>query len=84
MSILSGAAAAAGLAWINSVGNLGGYVSPMVIGKIRDHSSNPMYPAVLVAASCLMAAGAVLVATREAKRPVLAAEAAGVEVETPL
>ena len=42
-AILSGSAAAAGLAWINSVGNLGGYVSPKAIGWIRDHSSNPMY-----------------------------------------
>jgi sugar phosphate permease len=32
-SILSGTAAAAGIAWINSVGNLAGYVSPMVVGR---------------------------------------------------
>ena len=82
-SILSGSAAAAGLAWINSVGNLGGYVSPKVVGAIRDHTHNPIYPAVLLAASCLVAAGAVLVATREGKRAGEAAEAAIGEVETP-
>ena len=49
-SILTGAAAAAGLAWINSVGNLGGFVGPYAIGWIHDHSSNPLYPALLVAA----------------------------------
>ena len=53
-SILSGSAAAAGLAWINSVGNLGGYVSPKVVGAIRDHTHNPVYPALLLAASCLV------------------------------
>jgi nitrate/nitrite transporter NarK len=35
-SILSGRAAAAGIAWVNSVGNLAGYVSPYVVGMIRD------------------------------------------------
>jgi ACS family tartrate transporter-like MFS transporter len=32
---LSGAAAAAGIAWINSVGNLGGFVGPTVVGHIK-------------------------------------------------
>ncbi|MEP6670856.1 MAG: MFS transporter [Chthoniobacter sp.] len=65
-AMLSGSAAAAGVAWINSVGNLGGFVSPYAVGWIRDHTSNPLYPALLVSASCLMAAAAVLVSTREA------------------
>jgi MFS family permease len=64
-AMLSGAAAAAGLAWINSVGNLGGYVSPLTIGWIRDHSSNPMYPALLSAVCCVMSAVAVVWSTRE-------------------
>lgn len=68
--MLSGAAAAAGLAWINSVGNLGGFASPYAIGWIRDHSSNPLYPAVLVAACCVMSAGTVLLATRKAQSSV--------------
>jgi sugar phosphate permease len=63
--MLSGAAAAAGLAWINSVGNLGGFVSPYAIGWIRDHSANPIYPTLVVAAACLMSAVLVLVATRQ-------------------
>ncbi|HEY3900210.1 MAG TPA: MFS transporter [Chthoniobacter sp.] len=82
-SILSGSAAAAGLAWINSVGNLGGYFSPKVIGSIRDHSSNPMYPALLVTVSCLVAAAATLIATREAKRPALSSEPTVAEAEAP-
>jgi len=32
---LSGTAAAGGIAWINSVGNLGGFVGPTVVGYIR-------------------------------------------------
>lgn len=34
-AFLSGTAAAAGIAWINSVGNLGGYFGPDMIGTIR-------------------------------------------------
>ena len=64
-AMLSGAAAAAGLAWINSVGNLGGYVSPQAIGWIRDHSSNPMYPALLSAVCCVISAIAVVWSTHE-------------------
>ncbi len=35
-SYLSGAAAAAGIAWINSIGNLGGYIGPQVFGYLKD------------------------------------------------
>jgi MFS family permease len=34
-AFLSGTAAAAGIAWVNSVGNLGGHFGPMLIGHIR-------------------------------------------------
>jgi nitrate/nitrite transporter NarK len=34
-AILSGTAAAAGIAWINSVGNLAGYVSPEMVGWLK-------------------------------------------------
>ncbi len=48
---LSGTAASAGIAWINSVGNLGGYVSPYLVGKIRT-STHDMTPALLLLACC--------------------------------
>ncbi len=35
-AFLSGAAASAGIAWINSVGNLGGFLSPYLVGKLSD------------------------------------------------
>jgi MFS transporter, ACS family, tartrate transporter len=34
-AFLSGTAAAGGIAWINSVGNLGGFAGPMVVGQVR-------------------------------------------------
>lgn len=37
-AFLSGTAAAAGIAWINSVGNLGGHFGPDLIGRIRTAS----------------------------------------------
>jgi nitrate/nitrite transporter NarK len=35
-AILQGTAAAAGIAAINSIGNLGGFVSPYVVGGLKD------------------------------------------------
>jgi nitrate/nitrite transporter NarK len=70
-ALLSGSGAAAGIAWINSVGNLSGYVSPFVLGAIRDATRGPDYPngnmllALSVLAVSLAAAGALtLVVTR--------------------
>jgi MFS family permease len=42
-AFLSGAAASAGIAWINSVGNLGGFLSPYLVGKLSSmlHSMTP-------------------------------------------
>ncbi len=63
-AILSGNAAAAGIAWINSVGNLSGYVSPFVLGAIRDatrdaaHPNGNMLLALSVLAVSLFGAGA--------------------------
>ena len=39
-AFLSGTAAAAGIAWINSVGNLGGHFGPMLIGQIRTATNS--------------------------------------------
>ncbi len=63
-AILSGTAAAAGIAWINSVGNLGGYASPYVVGTIRDrmHSMTPALAA--LSATTLVAALVALSVTR--------------------
>ncbi len=39
-AFLSGTAAAAGIAWINSVGNLGGHFGPDLIGRIRTETNS--------------------------------------------
>ncbi len=61
--ILSGTAAAAGIAWINSVGNLAGFVSPYVVGWIRDTTHNPLSVVLVIAAACVMSASLVLLMT---------------------
>jgi len=53
--ILSGTAAAAGIAWINSVGNLAGFVSPYVVGKIRDAAHSMTLALSMLAVSVLIA-----------------------------
>ena len=63
-AILSGSAAAAGIAWINSVGNLGGYVSAMVIGRIRDATGSMMMALLVLSASCLLSGLLVLVVAK--------------------
>jgi len=64
-SILSGTAAAAGIAWINSIGNLAGYVSPYVVGEIRYRTHNMAYALLVLSAFCLMSALIVLYLTRK-------------------
>jgi ACS family tartrate transporter-like MFS transporter len=39
-TFLSGTAAAGGIAWINSVGNLGGYVGPKLVGEFLDRTGS--------------------------------------------
>ena len=55
-SILSGAAASAGIAWINSVGNLAGFVSPFLVGAIRDATHSMTLALLMLSACCLVAA----------------------------
>jgi nitrate/nitrite transporter NarK len=55
-SILSGAAASAGIAWINSVGNLAGYFSPYLVGKIRDTTHNMTIALLMLSFFCLLSA----------------------------
>ncbi|MFL6448629.1 MAG: MFS transporter [Bryobacteraceae bacterium] len=55
-TLLSGTAASAGIAWINSVGNLAGYVSPYLVGKIRD-TTHSMTAALLMLSFCCLVSG---------------------------
>ncbi|MBG7620907.1 MFS transporter [Herbaspirillum sp. AP02] len=64
-AFLRGAAAAAGIAVINSVGNLAGFVSPFIVGWIKDvtHSTNNgLY---VISASLVVAAAIALSMAKE-------------------
>lgn len=63
-AILSGAAASAGIAWINSLGNLAGYVGPYAIGTIRDATHSMTAALLMISASALVASIATLWAMR--------------------
>ncbi len=58
-AMLGGAAAAAGIALINSVGNLAGFVSPYLVGMVKDATGSTGAGMMALAASLL--AGGVLV-----------------------
>jgi MFS transporter, ACS family, tartrate transporter len=62
---LSGTAAAGGIALINSIGNLGGYLGPSIVGWIKD-STNSFGIALYFLAACALAAGAVVFVSRKA------------------
>ncbi|MCX4830514.1 MFS transporter [Streptomyces sp. NBC_01016] len=59
-AFLGGTAAAAGLAAINSVGNLAGFVSPYMIGSLKDATGSTAIPMYVLALSLVIGAAAVL------------------------
>ena len=56
---LTGSAAAGGIALINSIGNLGGFVGPYAIGWIKDATGETTLGLVVLAA-CLLISGIVI------------------------
>jgi MFS family permease len=67
-ALLSGSAAAAGIAWINSVGNLAGYVSPFLVGTIRDRTHSMTLALLALSAAALGSALTSLYVTRKSAR----------------
>lgn len=59
-AFVTGAAASAGIAWINSVGNLAGYLSPFLVGVIRD-ATHSMTPALILLAACSLGSAALTI-----------------------
>jgi D-galactonate transporter len=59
-AFLSGAAAAAGIAVINSIGNLAGFAGPFAMGWIKDHTGSYAGGLLLLAALGVIAMGIVL------------------------
>ena len=68
-SFLSGTAAAAGIALINSLGNIAGFAGPYVVGAVKDATGG--FAGALVTFAVLMLAGAALAWTLR-RTPVLA------------
>jgi ACS family tartrate transporter-like MFS transporter len=62
-SLLTGTAAAAAIALINSVGNLGGFFGPYIIGLIRTHTGS-FKNGLLVVAAVLAVGGAIALLVR--------------------
>ena len=67
-ALLSGSAAAAGIALINSIGNLGGFVGPYLVGLMKDATGST--DGGLITLAAILAFGA-FVATRAAHDPKL-------------
>jgi D-galactonate transporter len=67
-SMLRGSAAAAGIALINSVGNLAGFVSPFMVGSIKDATGSATMGLYVLAGSLFLGGMLVLLATREHRR----------------
>jgi len=60
VAFLSGTAAAAGIAWINSLGNLGGFFGPELIGRIRTATDSTEMAFVALSAIVLVGAGVLM------------------------
>ncbi|MFF6846829.1 MULTISPECIES: MFS transporter [Streptomyces] len=63
-AFLSGTATAAGLAMINSVGNLVGFVSSYMTGALKDATGSASIPMHVLAFSLVVGAAAVLTAKK--------------------
>ncbi len=59
-TILTGTAAAGGLALINCIGNLGGFAGPYMVGWIADATKNPALGLIVLTCAILVAAMLVL------------------------
>nr|WP_321921649.1 MFS transporter [Paraburkholderia guartelaensis] len=69
---LSGAGAAAGIAMINSIGNLGGFVGPAVIGWLKTQTGSYAAGLYVVGATLALSAVVTLMLSRKASQPVMA------------
>ena len=65
-SFLGGIAAAAGIALVNSTGNLGGFFSPAIIGSLKTHTGT-LNSGLLLVAGCMLASSALILGFVPAK-----------------
>ncbi|WP_261642057.1 MFS transporter [Erwinia mallotivora] len=66
---LSGPAAAAGIAAINSIGNLGGFVGPVIIGVIRQQTGSWHWGLYFVAGLLMLSALIIFLLSLKKKKP---------------
>jgi len=67
-ALLSATSAAAGIAFINSVGNLGGFFGPYIIGLVRT-STGQFRGGLLVVAGALAMSGALVLTVKLSRKP---------------
>lgn len=68
-AVLTGAAAASGIALVNSLGNLSGFVGPSVLGLITQATGSSRGGIAILALFLLVAAGLALMTRRERRAP---------------
>ena len=73
-TFLSGAGAAAGIAMINSVGNLGGFVGPFAIGWLKNVTGGYAAGLYVVGATLALSAVVTLLLSRQAKKSLIIAK----------
>ena len=64
-AFLGGAAAAAGIAFVNSVGNVSGFVAPYLVGFLKDKTGSASPALLVIAASMTLASLLVFRVPRE-------------------
>jgi ACS family tartrate transporter-like MFS transporter len=74
---LTGAAAASGMAFINSIGNVGGYVGPFIVGWIKDSTKSFEMALYFLGACALLSAIIAFIATRATNDPHTTIEPSG-------
>ncbi len=78
-AFLSGTAAAAGIAWINSIGNLGGYIGPTIFGELKTKMGNDVYAVMFLALLAVVAFVLVLIMRHDANAEGLESGASAAE-----
>jgi MFS family permease len=68
-AFLSGIAAAGGIAWINALSQLGGFVGPDMLGRMRAGNAGDSSTAFLILAACALIAAALTVVLTKPQEP---------------
>jgi nitrate/nitrite transporter NarK len=64
-AFLKGPAAAGGLALVNAIGNIGGFVGPIIVGWVAQRTGNPASGLLVIAAAVVLAPAIILALDRK-------------------